>query len=104
MATWRQIGGGGSIIKWEGPGQTVQGVWRGLRDGKFGALGIVEQLDGSRVSFSMGLILTERLATVEEGEEVKIVFLGRSKNAAPGKKPANLFDVFVLDGDGEEGP
>lgn len=90
---WKQIGGGGQIIKWDHEGQAVEGVWVGTRDGKFGLLGDVKQADGKTVSVSMGAVLTDRLAGVEEGETIRIVYMGQGKTKTGGK--LNLFDVFV---------
>lgn len=90
---WKQIGGGGSIIKWDHEGQVVEGVWAGTRDGKFGLLGDVKQADGKVVSVSMGAVLTDRLAGVEDGEMIRIVYMGQGKTKTGGK--LNLFDVFV---------
>src|SRR5437667_11856273 len=45
LKRWRQIGQG-QFHKWEVLGDALEGVWRGIHEGRFGPLGTVETVAG----------------------------------------------------------
>lgn len=88
------VGAYGEFFKFEDEGDTLEGVWRGASEGKYGMVGCVANDDG-RWLFS----LTAALRGLEEfksGERVKIVLTGRMPMKG-GKAPMKTFDVFVDD-------
>ncbi len=98
MRKWRKLGGGGGeIMKWTEEGQTLEGVWCGKRDGKFGALGDVETPEGQRVTFPVLTVLADRLSKVKEGELIQIVYQGEQVSAKGNKFKA--FEVCVAEDD-----
>jgi hypothetical protein len=65
LKRWRQVGQG-QFHKWETPGQELEGTWRGMHDGRFGALGTLEAVEG-RLTFPLPVALRDRLAQVRLG-------------------------------------
>ena len=82
-----EIGGEGSgqtrppIQKWQTIGQTVEGVYRGQREGKYGPL-VVIQTPAGEVVYGAKAVLKSKLTTVKVGDLVRIEYLGKRKSAA----------------------
>jgi hypothetical protein len=93
---WRDIGQG-SFVKWETPGQEIEGTWHGTKPGKFGDLGIIETMEG-RVSFPLHTTLAQDLQLVKEGGEVRVRYLGKRKTK-DGAREYKHFQVSIA-GDG----
>ena len=84
---WTQVGGdrqstGGStpVSKWQTTGQTVEGVYRGQRLGKFGPLFEVETDRGPEV-YPVKTALETKLKGINPGDLVKVEYLGKRKSA-----------------------
>jgi hypothetical protein len=91
LKRWVQVGQG-QFQKWTDKGQALEGVWRGQRDGQYGPLGMIDAAEG-RVSFPLHTVLLNRMESVREGAEVKIIYLGTAQNKK-GQAFKN-FDVYV---------
>ena len=88
---WVEMGQG-AFIKWETPGQEIEGKWAGKAlMGKF-PNGVLSTKDG-RVSFPFNKSL-EDLEQLPLGTEIKIRFLGKRPNKA-GTAQYNTFQVFM---------
>jgi hypothetical protein len=81
LKRWRAIGGGGDFHKWTNPGETLEGVWRGLSDGQYGPVGTLETPEGL-VRFAVTTALVERLQAIPEGTELKVQYLGMRRSKA----------------------
>src|SRR3990172_491387 len=100
---WVQRGGGeGEFFKWETPGQTVEGLWKGQRDGKFGALGIMETKEGP-VVFPIHTALVYLVERLVDGDEVRIVYNGKVVNPKSGRE-YKAFDLFVAEVESDAAP
>jgi hypothetical protein len=81
---WQQVGqptfsGDRSpILKWNSVGQTVEGVYKGTREGKFGPLAIV-LTSGGEVACGTSKLLMDKLKGLVAGDLVKIEYLGKKK-------------------------
>lgn len=77
-------------------GDTLEGIYRGKEEG-IGAnnstLYNFKTAEGL-IGVWETTVLAARLKNVEEGEEVKIVYLGTVKSKTKGRKPYHNFDVF----------
>src|SRR2546422_3891809 len=65
LKRWRRVSQG-QFHRWETPGHAFQGVWRGIRDGRFGLLGTLETEVGP-VAFPLPAALRVRLVQVQPG-------------------------------------
>lgn len=92
LKRWRQVGQG-QFHKWETPGEALEGVWQGQRDGQYGPLGILDTSEG-RLSFPLHTALLDRVKQIREGTEVRIVFTGKQTAKNSGRE-FKAFDVFV---------
>ncbi len=94
-------GNSGGLIKWanEEAGTIYEGLWRGTREGKYGALGVLEKTDGKEMVFPMPTVLAKRLLRVPEGREIAFEYLGLSKNAKDPTKSFHNFETFIDDPD-----
>ena len=81
---WQQVGRPGftgdrsPIHKWNSVGQTVEGVYKGTREGKFGPLAIV-QTSGGETACATSKLLMDKLKGLQPGDLVKIEYLGKKK-------------------------
>jgi len=91
LKRWRRIGEG-QFHKWETPGEELEGVWRGVHDGRFGILGTVETAD-DLWTFPLPVALRDRLQRVRVGAEVLIRYTGL-QTAKTGRMFKG-FEVFV---------
>ena len=91
LKRWRRIGEG-QLHKWETPGEELQGVWRGVHDGRFGVLGTVETAEDLR-TFALPVALRERILRVSPGAEVLIRYTGLQTSKAG--RVFKGFEVFV---------
>ena len=92
LKRWRRIGEG-QFHKWETPGEELQGVWRGVHDGRFGVLGTVETADDLR-TFALPVALRDRILRVPRGAEVLVRYTGLQTSKAG--RVFKGFEVFVL--------
>lgn len=97
---YQPIGGIGKFIKWEVPGETVEGVWRGLSGGKYGAgsVGTVDTDEGT-VQFSMTTVLGDRLKDVRVGREIYIEYAGKGRSSKGVEFKTFTVGVVPEDGD-----
>ena len=91
LKRWRRIGQG-QFHRWETPGDAFQGVWRGIRDGRFGLLGVLDTEVGP-VAFPMPAALRVRLVQVHPGNLVLVRYTGLQTST--GGRIFKAFDVFV---------
>jgi hypothetical protein len=91
LKRWRRIGEG-QFHKWETPGEELEGIWRGVHDGRFGLLGTVETAD-NLVTFPLPVALRDRLQRVRVGAEVLIRYTGLQTSKAG--RVFKGFEVFV---------
>lgn len=90
------VGGEGDWIKWDQPGQVLEGEYRGMApgktapDGKVMSYGTIDTADGVK-RFSVTAVLKTRLEQVREGSGVFIEFLGKKR----GQGGAEYKDFFV---------
>jgi hypothetical protein len=92
---WVQVGGG-DFLKWAEKGQTVEGTWRGSKDGQYGPLGMVDTADG-RVNFPLHTALLQRTSLLEEGMIIKIVYNG--KKMSKNQREFKDFDLYIDGGE-----
>ena len=93
---WKRIervGRSEGFFKWEEVRQTVEGTWKGTVEGEHGELGQIETASGVFLSFPMHTVLTRVFEDIEEGTQVKIVYLGQQASKKSGHFYKN-FDVF----------
>jgi len=91
LRRWRKVGQG-QFVKWETPGQELEGTWQGQHDGLFGPLGTVETAEG-RITFPLHTALRERLKLVRAGAEILIRYTGKQTSKAG--RTFKAFEVFV---------
>lgn len=104
LKRWRKVGSGGgagSFIKWVDIGQSLEGVWQGQHDGKFGPLGTIKTKDGEKI-FPLHTGLLNQVEEIAEGTEVKIEYLGLKNNKKSGRDFKD-FAVYTAEVD-EDGP
>jgi hypothetical protein len=92
LKRWRRIGEG-QFHKWETPGEELQGLWRGVHDGRFGALGTLETAD-NLLTFALPVALRDRVLRVPMGADVLIRYTGLQTSKAG--RVFKGFEVFVL--------
>lgn len=100
LKRWRQIGQG-EFHRWTEKGDSLEGLWRGQRDGQYGPLGTLETEQGL-VSFPLHIALLQRVEHVREGSEIKIVYTG--KHVSKGGREFKGFEVFVAEATDIEAP
>jgi hypothetical protein len=84
---WQQVGqptfsGDRSpILKWNSVGQSVEGVYKGTREGKFGPLAIV-QTSGGETACATNKVLLDGIAKegIQVGGRLRIEYLGKKKS------------------------
>src|SRR5262249_36196121 len=91
LKRWRRVSQG-QFHRWETPGDAFQGVWRGIRDGRFGLLGVLDTEVGP-VAFPLPAALRVRLVQVEPGNLVLVRYTGLQTSASG--RVFKAFDVFV---------
>lgn len=86
--------------------QEVHGIYRGSREGQFGAdAPLVDiEIDGEVKTYYGKVALARKLANVPEGSEVWITFLGLKPHPSQKGKTFNDFSVEYDDGEGEPAP
>ena len=70
---------GGTFYKFEVEGDTLEGIYRGIRDGPYGPLGVLVTDDGER-SFKMYASLARQLAGVVEGTPTRLDYRGEKES------------------------
>ena len=101
LKRWVQVGQG-EFMKWTEDGQTIEGIWRGQKDGTYGPLGLVDA-DKGRVSFPLHTALLQRVENIKVGAEIRIEYVGKQQTK-DGKRTFKAFNVFVADPENEEVP
>ena len=93
---WKAVGGGGdgTLIRWQTTGQTLEGTYRGQKDGKYGPLGLMETPGGVQ-TFAMPTVLVDRFRLIPHDALVKIVYLGKQEGKTG--QAFHAFNVFVDD-------
>ena len=91
LKRWRRVSQG-QFHRWETPGGAFQGIWRGIRDGRFGLLGILDTEVGP-VAFPLPVALRVRLVQVHPGTVVLVRYTGLQTST--GGRIFKAFDVFV---------
>ena len=95
MAYKKQDFSFGKFFKFEEEGDTLEGEWLGVKEGKYGKNGVVKTDDGTRLSFSLTTVLAD-LEFIDPGKKIKLVLTGFQKGKFP--NPMKVFDVFIDDG------
>lgn len=89
LKRWKEVGGG-DFLKWTTKGQSLEGIWRGTKPGKFGDLGSIETAEGTTV-FPMHAVLAMRFAQIKEGAEVRVEYLGKATNPKTDREYKDFF-------------
>lgn len=76
-------------------GDELVGKVQEIKEGTYGQQYLIATADGKSVLTPSNKVLQSRMAKVEIGETVKIVYLGVEPPKQRGYKPTLLFDVFV---------
>src|SRR5262249_60683528 len=74
LKRWRRVSQG-QFHRWETPGDAFQGVRRGIRDGRFGLLGVLDTEVGP-VAFPLPAALRVRLVQVDPGTPDLVRYIG----------------------------
>src|SRR3990172_127202 len=93
LKRWVKVGQG-EFHKWMEPGESLEGIWRGQKDGQYGPLGLMD-VETGRVSFPLHTALLQRVEGIRSGADVRIEYLG--KRLSKGGREFKAFDVFVAD-------
>jgi hypothetical protein len=91
---YRKLESAGDFFKFTEPGDTLEGQWRGIKEGKYGKNGVVF-VDGKPRIFSLNAMLTD-LEFVDVGTQVKIVLVGEQPSKG-GMHPMKVFEIYVED-------
>lgn len=102
---WVKLGGNnGPIQKWNAPGQSLEGVFVGLRDGKQfqgnagkSKLADLKKDDGTQITCGAPTALASQLSQVAPGARIKITYMGEAVGQG-GTKYKN-FETYVLTAD-----
>ncbi|MGH6691901.1 MAG: hypothetical protein ACREF4_14625, partial [Gammaproteobacteria bacterium] len=94
-------GTAGNMVKWQTPGQTVEGRLIGIKNGKVfngkqTRIAIIEKPDASRVNAPLTTVLESNFAEINPGAVVRVTYLGTVKGQS-GDEYKN-FKVEVDDG------
>src|SRR3972149_3076245 len=95
LKKWRKVGGG-NFTKWETIDQTVEGLWQGQDEGKFGPMGTVKTEAGTNVRFPLHTALLNQVEDLPDGKEIKIVFKGKQHNPNTGRD-FKAFEVYIAE-------
>jgi len=90
----KRSGGDRDFFKFQNPGDTLVGKWRGHKAGKYGENGLVKKKDGEVAEFTLNTALQD-LVELEENTPVKIVYIGKQTSKAGNQFKA--FDIFTWD-------
>lgn len=101
MTIWRKVTGLGEIYKWKDAEQSLEGTWRGSKEGNFGLLGTIETAEEVKVSFPLLTALADRLKEVREGTLIRIIYKGLQVSQAG--REFKAFEVFIAEDDVPEG-
>ena len=91
LKRWRRVSQG-QFHRWETPGDAFQGVWRGIREGRFGLLGALDTEIGP-VAFPLPAALRVRLVQILPGSLVLVRYTGLQTSQSG--RIFKAFDVFV---------
>jgi len=91
LKRWRRVSQG-RFHRWETPGEVFQGVWCGIREGRFGLLGVLDTEVGF-LAFPLPAALRVRLLQVQPGTLVLVRYTGLQTTT--GGRIFKAFDVFV---------
>ena len=90
---WRRIKSNAKFMKWDEPGQAIEGTFKGLHEGTYGQLGTIQTADGE-IQFAV-LTALACLEGVQDGQMVRIEYLGEETSKAG--RQFKAFAVDVLD-------
>jgi len=91
---WKKVEPG-NVWKEENEGDSIEGTLKNIREGNYeNKVYDIETEEGLRTVFG-SVVLDDRMAQVELGQKIKIVFTGTSPSKVPGRNPTKLYDVFV---------
>lgn len=96
LKRWKKQGGGGGFFKWVDIGQSIEGIWEGQHDGKFGPMGNVREASGTSRAFPLHTGLLNQMEDIAEGTEVKIVYMGTRNNPKTGRNYKS-FEVYTAE-------
>jgi hypothetical protein len=84
----------GGFLSWKhvAVGFELSGVFRGTLPGQYGDYGVIDTEDGRMQRFALPKLLAKRLAIVEPGQEIKIVYLG--EQAGKNGQSYHRFDCY----------
>ena len=106
--TWREVGmaeekrvrlGGGEFFKWDTPGKSLVGVFRGLEDatGEYpGKNVILDTEDGRRLKFNLYSGMESAISMAREGQKIEIVYTGDQPSKKRKGKTFKAFEVYAL--------
>lgn len=77
--------GGGSFRKWDTPGVSIEGIWRGTAPNSFDSLNGQLDTPAGRVAFPYTRGLEMLLQSIAVGTEIKLVYNGFKSNPNGGK-------------------
>ncbi len=81
---WQEVGNkpennnNGNFVKWDTEGQVLEGEWLGVKDGKYGDLGIIVT-EAGEICFPIHTVLQRKMVEIVEGENCRIEYLGKVK-------------------------
>lgn len=95
--SWKKQGLG-NFVKWETEGQSLEGIWKGQHDGKFGPLGDIETADGLK-TFPLHTALLNQTENFKEGCLIRIEYKGKSTSKQG--REFKAFDVWLDEPDAQ---
>ncbi len=84
----------GEIKTFSAPGETIEGVLKNIRQGKFGPVYDIMDRNGKLWSVFASTVLADRMQHVNSGETIKIEYKGDEPAKKAGRKDTKIFDVF----------
>jgi len=76
-------------------GETLKGLVKDIIEGSYGKTYLIETDDGAIVRTPSHKVLQSRLADVEIGDEVGIIYKGQEPPSVKGQNPTRIYQVFV---------
>jgi hypothetical protein len=98
---WHKVGGG-TFFKFDTPGKSLEGIWRGTEPSAMYEHdnGVIQVEGGERKIFTVNTALIKTLARIRRGAEIRIEYIGKRK-AKTGTTEYKDFEVFVGDPDND---
>lgn len=91
---WKKVES--QVFRFEKVGDSIEGILKAKEEGAVYGNEVyqIETSDGDTFAVFSTAILASRMAQVDVGEEVKIVFKGKEPSKKAGYEAMQLFDVF----------